>query len=46
MLFTGFGELKHNKTLNIIDIKQALENISNATIGNVGVSPQLSSTPN
>ncbi|WP_229933710.1 ShlB/FhaC/HecB family hemolysin secretion/activation protein, partial [Campylobacter majalis] len=46
MLFTGFGELEHNKTLNIRDIEQALENIQNATIGDVGISLIPSNTPN
>ncbi|MGG7073617.1 ShlB/FhaC/HecB family hemolysin secretion/activation protein [Campylobacter sp. 9BO] len=46
MLFTGFGELTHNKTLNIRDIEQALDNISNATIGDVGISLTPSNTSN
>lgn len=38
MLFSAFGEIDHNKTLNIRNIEQALENISNATLGEVDVS--------
>ncbi|MGB2553049.1 ShlB/FhaC/HecB family hemolysin secretion/activation protein [Campylobacter sp. MOP51] len=38
MLFSAFGELDHNKTLSIRNLEQALENISNATFGDVGIS--------
>ncbi|MBR8465355.1 ShlB/FhaC/HecB family hemolysin secretion/activation protein [Campylobacter sp. faydin G-140] len=46
MLFSAFGELEHNKTLNIRNIEQALENISNATLGDVGVSLAPANTLN
>jgi len=42
-LFSAFGELEHNKTLNIRNLEQALENISNATLGttDISISPSL-----
>lgn len=37
-LFTAFGELEHNKTLNLRTLEQALENISHASSSAVNIS--------
>ncbi|WP_267525203.1 ShlB/FhaC/HecB family hemolysin secretion/activation protein [Campylobacter sp. MG1] len=37
-LFTAFGEINHQKPLNMRNIETAIENISNATFGNVDIS--------
>ncbi|MGG7049255.1 MULTISPECIES: ShlB/FhaC/HecB family hemolysin secretion/activation protein, partial [unclassified Campylobacter] len=46
MLFSAFGQINHNKPLNIRDIEQALENISNATFADVGISLSPSAMAN
>ncbi|QCD45677.1 ShlB/FhaC/HecB family hemolysin secretion/activation protein [Campylobacter mucosalis] len=45
-LFSAFGEIDHQKALNIRDVETALENIQNATFGNTQISLSPSAKSN